>query len=1726
MKLAADITVTTMAGTRSGDHDYHAFSGTLDGDYHTITANLSGDGYGTALFYVIDGATLTNMRVRGTVATTGRRPATFAAFVEGSSTINHCWSTVAVSSTQTGWVDGGAFVARVSGSATLNMSDCAFHGSVTYTPTAYSGGSMVGYTQENATVNLTNCLYSPTALELTAIDFNPHVFVSGEERGNLTNCYYNAVAAASILENEGIDASGMTDEALAAALGEGWHVSNDMVLPSGLEAYEVTLYDTTGEVTLHDGDILTGTGGWNTNVRIAHGATVTLSGVTITAYYNNGDHRRPGITCLGDAVIVLAEGTTNEVKGGWYNPSIYVPQGHTFTLQGGGTLNVTGGDDAAGIGSGDMVSCGDITISGGIVTANGGWNGAGIGSGYCSSCGNINISGGIVTASGGWNGAGIGSGRGFYSNFSSCGNITISGGTVTATGGYNAAGIGSGYIHSSCGNITITSGVTCLVATAGQGCDNTIGAGDGDSTCGTVTIGGVVTGFITQSPYTYPANVKLLTSETAGYMLLENGDILTGTGGTNTFVNIAHGATVTLCGVHITAFYNQNRWPGITCLGNAVIVLAEGTTNEVKGGKYYPGIRVTQGHTLTIQGGGTLHATGGDWGAGIGSGAVDSGGNIILSGGIVYANGGQYAAGIGSGFNGSSCESITITNGVTMVTATAGEDCDNAIGAGVDSSCQTVTIGGVETGFITQNPFTTYPYTLAFNANGGTGTMDDAGFMYNVAQNLPANNFTNWGKTFDGWATSANGPKVYNDGQSVSNLTETPGATVTLYAKWVTSISAVGNEYTIYTATGWNLFCDMLTESNDYLSGSTVKLGADLIVTRMAGTFKGNFNGQGHTLTVNYSSDAQVTAPFRYVNGATITNLVTAGTISTTRKFAGGMIGKIEGGAVSITNCVSDVTISSSVIGDGTHGGFVGLANGGTLNITGCTFSGQMLGASTTLCGGFVGYTANGATTTITDCLFAPSNLEIHSGCTFSRAANMNSVTITNSYYTEPLGTAQGIHGITFATAWPAGEAISTYNVSGLTTYANGIQYGDTFYTNPDLNFSVNGDEYTIHTPTGWEMFCDSLANNAYGFFTGKTVKLADNFDNSATPTTRMAVTSGHDFSGIFDGNGKTLHINITATGNYVGAFLYAIPQGNDTVVFKNLKVTGTISTAYKYAGGILGGQEGKVRIINCESNVTINSTRSGDGTHGGFVGVTSAGELIIEGCAFTGKILTTGTTATTHCAGFVGWCNNNCTATITNSIYAPATLEAGETEASTYSGTFIRNGSPGDNCYYTRTLGSAQGIQGINHPDVQPSGDPTATYNVSGISVYSNGMQHGTTFYYNPNINFVLDIEGYDYVSNPGGWYLIASPIGQAIAPSADNGFITLEYDLYYFNQSTVGEEWRNYKDDNFLLTNGTGYLYASEIATTLVFTGTPYTGSGEIELAYTSSVPDLGGWNLVGNPYATTADVDRDFYVMNGDRSEIIAAEGNTVEAMEGIFVVANGNGETVTFNPMTRETRHEERIVLNLSRNNDIVIDRAIVRFGEGRMLPKFQLDPSHTKVYIPQDGKDYAIAVIASDSEAIQPNEQPINFKAEHNGTYTLTFSTENVDFSYLHLIDNMTGNDIDLLSSLRAERSNPEPVSYTFTARTTDYESRFKLVFGCGDANDDNAPFAFINNGNIIITADAGTASLQVVDMMGRVLVCRDASNASPISTAGMPAGVYVLRLIEGDNIRTQKIIIQ
>lgn len=228
----------------------------------------------------------------------------------------------------------------------------------------------------------------------------------------------------------------------------------------------VDLSKLTKDYTAQDGNVLTGTLSKDCKVSIEAGATVTLSGVSINADVRV-DGYCAGITCLGDATIILADGTTNTVKSleSRFYPCIQAgPEGTTLTIRGTGKLiaNHSQSSGSAVIGGGYYYSCGNIRIEGGEITVTGQGDGAGIGSGSGHQCGNISITGGTVTATGGNNAAGIGCGHGESDIPSSSGNITISWSkdfvsvkAVKGSGALRPIGLSrSGLFYNSCGPIT------------------------------------------------------------------------------------------------------------------------------------------------------------------------------------------------------------------------------------------------------------------------------------------------------------------------------------------------------------------------------------------------------------------------------------------------------------------------------------------------------------------------------------------------------------------------------------------------------------------------------------------------------------------------------------------------------------------------------------------------------------------------------------------------------------------------------------------------------------------------------------------------------------------------------------------------------------------------------------------------------------------------------------------------------------------------------------------------------------------------------------------------------------------------------------------------------------------------------------------------------------------------------------------------------------------------
>ena len=177
-----------------------------------------------------------------------------------------------------------------------------------------------------------------------------------------------------------------------------------------------------------------------------------------------------------------------------------------------------------------------------------------------------------------------------------------------------------------------------------------------------------------------------------------------------------------------------------------------------------------------------------------------------------------------------------------------------------------------------------------------------------------------------------------------------------------------------------------------------------------------------------------------------------------------------------------------------------------------------------------------------------------------------------------------------------------------------------------------------------------------------------------------------------------------------------------------------------------------------------------------------------------------------------------------------------------------------------------------------------------------------------------------------------------------------------------------------------------------------------------------------------------------------------------LEGVFVQATPERASITFTtaPETPVTGSPNMLSLQVNNAMGDRVDNAIVRFDNGSSLQKVSFNERKAKVYITKDDKDYAIVSAETQSELT------VNFKAIENGIYTINVQTEGLNVNYFHLIDNITGADVNLLTK----------PNYTFEAKTSDSALRFKLVFSVNETDGlstDSGTVEFINNGNIVKT---------------------------------------------------------
>ena len=215
-----------------------------------------------------------------------------------------------------------------------------------------------------------------------------------------------------------------------------------------------------------------------------------------------------------------------------------------------------------------------------------------------------------------------------------------------------------------------------------------------------------------------------------------------------------------------------------------------------------------------------------------------------------------------------------------------------------------------------------------------------------------------------------------------------------------------------------------------------------------------------------------------------------------------------------------------------------------------------------------------------------------------------------------------------------------------------------------------------------------------------------------------------------------------------------------------------------------------------------------------------------------------------------------------------------------------------------------------------------------------------------------------------------------------------------------------------------------------------------------------------------------------------------------------IANTNNPAASYTPSKSGFNNIMFTVTN-SKYTDV----AYAMFSEGVGLDKIEhYNKDVQMLYISQDDTDYAIAMMDENTKVIS-----LGFKPKSMAQYTLTLKSDG-DFSYLHLIDRITGEDVDMLIE----------DDYTFIGTPKDIEDRFLVRLRFSGHAVDSDIFAYQNGNDIIVE---GYGELQIFDMMGRVIGTQRVNGVETCHGASLPAGIYIFRLT-GDNQKIQKIVVK
>lgn len=394
----------------------------------------------------------------------------------------------------------------------------------------------------------------------------------------------------------------------------------------------------------------------------------------------------------------------------------------------------------------------------------------------------------------------------------------------------------------------------------------------------------------------------------------------------------------------------------------------------------------------------------------------------------------------------------------------------------------------------------------------------------------------------------------------------------------------------------------------------------------------------------------------------------------------------------------------------------------------------------------------------------------------------------------------------------------------------------------------------------------------------------------------------------------------------------------------------------------------------------------------------------------------------------------------------------------------------------------------------------------------------------YGKDIIITKSITGFGSDNNTkSGWYTISSPLNTNIAVTNVTNLTTNTYDLYSYVEAE--EYWLNYKQGFGFneLEVGHGYLYANSADVELTFTGVENTKDVNVgTLTFTSG--ELAGIHLVGNPFThdiyksekqlaaiNNTSLATGYYVLGNEGGWTARTNAEAIKAGEGFLIKTKKSTDlTIKKDNQTVTAKSSQDAMLKIDLSGKDYQDVAYVTFSEAIGLDKINhRNENIPMVYIPIDGINYAIASVDSEIKEI-----PLCVEVKNMGEYTIGIKAQDCTLEDIILVDLLTGKETNMLTD-----------TYSFIAKSNENPNRFMIRLDNSQGTSDNSHFIYISNEELIINNIEGQGFIQIYDILGRPVAEYNVSSSANIPTASFSDGVYVVRMIDENGIKVQKVII-